>query len=66
MLSSEWISTQDGVPEEGTSVVGFDGKFCFVVYTEVSHLDGTRGWYSEEDHLPCNITHWTPFPESTK
>ena len=24
------------------------------------------GWYTSEDHLMCNLTHWMPLPEPPK
>jgi len=65
MLASRWISVKDGLPEKGTYVAVYYGKFIGNL-VDIMAWDG-EAWYKSGFREDAEwITHWMPLPEAPK
>ena len=56
----KWISVEDELPDEGLSVLVWDGSDVWCCYLE----DGQ--WRMASGYPAVNITHWSDMPEGPK
>ena len=69
---SEWISVDDGLPENKTSVIAFgfdlDGGRVFHSWFEDGRFNLLYDFEYDEDDviMTKNTTHWMPLPETPK
>ena len=61
----QWISVEDGLPDESDTVLTFDGSYMRTAEILYEDDDGTMNWI-DGGVVFDKVTYWMPLPPSPK
>jgi len=62
----EWIECDEKLPEDLINVLLTNKKDVYKGYVMKSSLDGHISWYTINDFIIDDVTHWMPLPKMPK